>query len=174
MVNIIDYKEELSKLFRDVLRGVDSTNTSNGYITEVHHPNDYESDRKTLKASNLWVDPRSWIIVGQKQNADNDVVIGIEPVDVGDLKLDAQGSEEYDLENGTWHVKIDMSASKPYGRYWRDKVSQQVLKAFVDNKDSLFQNYDFVKWTFTINNTTADQVYQDVVQINLDMCLKNI
>lgn len=173
MVNISDYKQEIAKLLRDVLRGVDKDGNSNIYTTLVHHPNDYESDRVTLKASNLWVDPRSWIIVGKRKKVENGPTISIEPVDVADISIDAQGSNCYDFEGGVWQVQIDTSAAKDNQRSWRDRISAQVLNTFTENKDLILTNNSFVQFNFTINSASNNEIFMDVVQVNIDGTLED-
>jgi len=171
MTNVIDYLEEISKLLRDVLRGVDSDGNSNGYVTSVHHPKDYESDRTTLKASSEWIDRRSYIIVGVLKKDTDGPIISIEPVDVGEIKIDGQGSTCYDLVGGIWQIKIDASAAKPNQRSWRDRISQQVLKSLADNEDTLFDQLDLVKLNFAKNNITDNDQFIDIIQVNIDMSL---
>ena len=173
MVNISNYKQEIGKLLRDVLRGVDSNGDTNAYTTVVHHPKDYESDRTTLKDSSEWIDPRTWIIVGKKKKPENGPTIAVEPVDVADIAQDAQGSTSYDFTGGIWQIQIDLSAAKVNQRSWRDRISAQVLNTLTSNKDIILENNSFVKVSFTVNSASDNDNFIDVVQANIDGTLED-
>ena len=168
MVDITNYKQEIAKLLRDVLRGVDYLGNSNIYTSYIHHPSDYEVDRKTLKNESEWIDKRFWIIIGKKKKFDNTPVISIEPVDIGSINIDAQGSNEYDFTNGSWQIMVDTSSVKNNERSWRDRISASVLKTLAKNKNLILQNYNFVKLNFSTNDISSNDDFIDVIQVNID------
>jgi len=173
MVNIGNYKNEIAKLLRDVLRGVDSAGNPNIYTSLVHHPKDYESDRTTLKSSGEWIDPRTWIIVGKKKTIGNGPIISIEPVDIAEIKVDAQGSTCFDFEGAAWQVHIDLSAAKINQRSWRDKISAQVLNTFTNNSNLILTNNSFEKFNFSLVSASDNQNFADVILVNIDGSLES-
>ena len=169
MVNFSDYKDTYNKLFRDLLRGVNPDGTTNSYTTTVHHPSDYESDRTTLKPSSDWVDPRTWIIIGKKKTETNSPIISISHVDLGETSPASQGGDCYDIDGAIWQVLIDTSSVKDTEqRFWKDKISQQVLNSFIQNQTTLLQNFDFVSLNYNVVDVSSDQMFIDRIQIRFD------
>lgn len=171
MVNVEDYKNTLGTFFRDILRGVDSAGNDNGFTTFVHHPEDYESDGTTLKASNLWKDPRTYIRYGKLKKETNDISIEVHSEDIGTISPSAAGSTCMDLTDGTWKVVTDTTASKDQQRFFRDKIAAQVLKTYVFNLTKIYTDTKFLSLTFGTSNTSIDTVFSEELRLFVDTVL---
>lgn len=171
MVSVVDYKNVLGTFFRDILRGVDSSGISNGFTSFVHHPNDYESDKVTLKASNLWVDRRTYIRYGMLKKANEDVAVEIHPENIGEIKPSAQGSTCMDLVDGGWKAVIDTTAAKSNQRFWRDKMAAQVLETYTKNLTKIYEDTKILSFTFGVSNTTLNTTFTDELRLFVDTTL---
>jgi len=149
---------EIPRLIRDILRGVDPSNVSNGYTTYVVHP-----DGAT--------DQRSWILLERMEKNHPDVsVVTSTPESVEFNPLDYQTSTELDVD-GACQIDIFVLGSdkpgtpvKKRNRKIKQDVTTQILQTLKTNiqtfKDKELNTFRWRKLTVDKDEV---QEFHDVI-----------
>ena len=170
MVNVEDSIQEVSKLIRSVLRGVDASGNTNSYTTYINHPDDYDSNGD-LKDSSNWVDKRTYIIIGKLKKIKYGPIVIIDFVDWNDISISGQGSTSFDVSGATWHIKVDTSDSKYQERESRDRMTAEVIETLLKNNLDLYKGETFSDISLSASNVSNEDRYLGLIQVNVDFIL---
>lgn len=155
MVNADDSIETVSRLLRDVLRGVNPDGTSNSYTTYIDLPDEY---------SNI----RNYVIVGELKSHQSGPLIQVNFSSFTDMPLSAQGATSFDVLGATWHIRIDTTDANGNERILRDQLISQVIETFAKNNLSLYLNDTFYNIRLKADNISQDNRYEGLIQVTID------
>lgn len=174
MTSQTDYEEFVETFFRDILRAVDTAGAPNGYVTVVHHPDDYDLtvDPIVLKASGEWVDRREYIIRGiTLPKSTRTLSINVNYVDCDDIIASNQGQTCFDVLGALFQVTVDMT--KYVDKNWRHtlskKIAGQVRETLQKNITEIYTNVSFTSISIRPVDLSTDDRMLFGVQVTCDL-----
>ena len=173
MTNLIsNYTEEISKLYREVLRGVlpDGTDSTR-FTSYITHPHDTE----TVK-----VDRRQFIQIAKKQfdsytnpNGYNGPMIRVH-FEEGQMTNLGTGDEQvWKVTNAIWEIVFDTTQIKDKEEEWQRTWRNQILRTITYNMTTIKEIISYITIDYDTDNLNDVDEFRMRINVIHDLLVEN-